>query len=78
MFVVSLSLLNFCELYNFGAHPLAMDAHSGNARGGIQMRLTHPPVRAHILLPLDFNNLFYKINNHFIIHTLSAIIRIIF
>ncbi len=35
MFVVSLSLLNFCELYNFGAHPLAMDAHSGNARGGI-------------------------------------------
>jgi len=47
MFVVSLSLLNFCELYYFGAHPLAMDAHSGNARGGIQMRLTHPPVRAH-------------------------------
>ena len=43
MFVVSLSLLYFCELYNFGAHPLAMDAHSGNARGGIQMRLTHPP-----------------------------------
>ena len=35
MFVVSLSLLNFCEIYNFGAHPLAMDAHSGNARGGI-------------------------------------------
>ena len=35
MFVVSLSLLNFCEVYNFGAHPLAMDAHSGNARGGI-------------------------------------------
>ena len=31
---MSLSLLNFCEVYNFGAHPLAMDAHSGNARGG--------------------------------------------
>ena len=45
-YVVSLSLLNFCEIYNFGAHPLAMDAHSGNARGGIQMRLTHPPIRA--------------------------------
>jgi len=45
---------------NFGAHPLAMDAHSGNARGGIQMRLTqvrlstdglsHPFARI-ILLP---------------------------
>ncbi len=35
MFVVSLSLLNFSESYNFGAHPLAMDAHSGNAQGGI-------------------------------------------
>jgi hypothetical protein len=55
MFVVSLSLLNFCEIYNFGAHPLAMDAHSGNARGEIQLAPsvcanTHtrscPPVRA--------------------------------
>ena len=54
MFVVSLSLLNFCEIYNFGAHPLAMDAHSGNARGGMQMLAPEcredatllPPVRA--------------------------------
>ena len=37
MFVVSLSLLNYSTSINFGAHPLAMDAHSGNARGGIQM-----------------------------------------
>jgi hypothetical protein len=36
-YVVSLSLLDLCVLYNFGAHPLAMDATSGNARGGILM-----------------------------------------
>ena len=35
MFVVSLSLLGYVTWVNFGAHPLAMDAHSGNARGGI-------------------------------------------
>ena len=44
-YVVSLSLLDFCVLYNFGAHPLAMDATSGNARGGILAHLTRPPVR---------------------------------
>ena len=41
------SLLDYETSMNGGAHPLAMDAHSGNARDGIQMRLTHPPVRAH-------------------------------
>ena len=45
-YVVSLSLLNFCEIYNHGAHPLAMDATSGNARGSdANAHLTHPPVR---------------------------------
>jgi hypothetical protein len=33
MFVVSLSLLDYETSLNIGAHPLAMDAHSGNARG---------------------------------------------
>jgi len=44
-YIVSLSLLDLCVLYNFGAHPLAMDATSGNARGGIHTHLTHPPIR---------------------------------
>ena len=61
MFVVSLSLLNFCEIYNFGAHPLAMDAHSGNARGGIQMRLTHTLPFARIgALPLSYSIIIFE------------------
>ena len=49
MFAVSLSLLNFCELYNFGAHPLAMDAHSGNARGSNANALAPARVNTHTL-----------------------------
>ena len=65
MFVVSLSLLNFSELYNFGAHPLAMDAHSGNARGGIHAcPYVRVSTREHLALPCahDFCSLklFYK------------------
>ena len=44
-YVVSLSLLNFCEIYNHGAHPLAMDATSGNARGSDANALD-PPSRS--------------------------------
>ena len=44
-FVVSLSLLDFVLQDYVGAHPLVMDAHSGNVRGGIHAHLTHPPVR---------------------------------
>ena len=65
MFVVSLSLLNFSVLYNFGAHPLAMDAHSGNARGSNANTLdpsaceyarTLPTRSRMILLPRKTNN----------------------
>jgi len=55
-YVVSLSLLDFCEIYNHGAHPLVVDATSGNARGSDAnaldpVRLSTgglPPVHAHI------------------------------
>ncbi|MDZ4713678.1 MAG: hypothetical protein SGI89_15325, partial [bacterium] len=45
VFVVSLSLLNFSKLYYFGAHPLVMDATSGNARGSDANALD-PPSRS--------------------------------
>ena len=35
VFSVSLRYVPFETSFNCGAHPLAMDAHSGNARGGI-------------------------------------------
>src|SRR3989344_364161 len=47
-FVVSLPLLDFVASVYGGAHPLAMDAHSENARGANPCALAPPPrSRAH-------------------------------
>ena len=45
-FVVSLSLRISVLQDNGGAHPLAMDALAEMSEAQMQMRLTHPPVRA--------------------------------
>ncbi|MBP9708992.1 MAG: hypothetical protein KBD78_15250, partial [Oligoflexales bacterium] len=43
---VSLSLLDFVLQDYGGAHPLVMDALAEMSEAQMQMRLTHPPVRA--------------------------------
>src|SRR3989344_5935718 len=45
-YVVSLPLLDFVASVYGGAHPLVMDALAGMSEAQMQMRLTHPPVRA--------------------------------
>jgi hypothetical protein len=45
-FVVSLSLRISVFQDNGGAHPLVMDALAEMSEAQMQMRLTHPPVRA--------------------------------
>jgi len=44
--VVSLPLRIFVASVYGGAHPLAMDALAEMSEAQMQMRLTHPPVRA--------------------------------
>jgi hypothetical protein len=51
--VVSLSLLDFVLQDNGGAHPLVMDALAEMSEAQMQMRLTHPPVRAQIPFAKD-------------------------
>ena len=46
LYVVALSLLDLVLQDNGGAHPLVMDALAEMSEAQMQMRLTHPPIRA--------------------------------
>ena len=81
LYVVSLSLrISVLQDYG-GAHPLVMDALAAMSEGQMQMRLTHPPVRAQgrigmraelprikiadVYLRNSFHLFFYKIHPSF-------------